>query len=81
MQRGNLGWPFWLEATMAAITAALTMLTLVWRDWIEALTGINIDRGSGATEWLIVFALAIVTVGLGATATARWRRHRVTQPA
>ncbi|WP_344808937.1 hypothetical protein [Microlunatus ginsengisoli] len=49
------------------------IVTLVSRDWLEALLRINPDAGSGAVEWVIVLSLA-VSAGLLAWAARReWR--------
>jgi hypothetical protein len=49
---------FWLEAGFGLGCGILAVLTLVWRDWIEALTGFDPDRGSGAVEVTVVLVLA-----------------------
>jgi hypothetical protein len=33
------------------------VLTILWPDWIEALTGYDPDQHDGTVEWLIVLAL------------------------
>jgi len=35
---------FWLETALASLCGFLAVLTLVWRDWIEALTGFDLDH-------------------------------------
>jgi hypothetical protein len=42
---------FWLEAGLAMLTGALAIITLFWRDWIEALTGFDPDHQNGSLEW------------------------------
>lgn len=49
---------FWLETGFGSACGALAVLTLFWRDWIEALTGFDPDRGSGAVEVTVVLVLA-----------------------
>lgn len=65
---------FWIEAALAALTGALFVLTLISRDWIERIFGIEPDEGSGALEWLIVAVLLVVTIAFIAAARAEWRR-------
>jgi len=65
---------FYPEAIVGVITAVMFLVTLVQRDWIEALFGIDPDNGSGALEWLIVGGLLLVTVVLFSLATYEWRR-------
>jgi hypothetical protein len=64
---------FWIEAGLAVTTGFLAVLTVVWRDWIEAALRVDPDRHSGSLEWLIVAALAVATCTLIALARAEWR--------
>jgi hypothetical protein len=68
---------FWPELSLGFVTALLTVVTLVRRDWIEALFRVDPDQGSGSLEWVIVAGLAVVTVALFALATYEWRRFRL----
>ena len=68
---------FWIEAALAGVTGFLTILTLFTREWIEAVFGVDPDGGDGSLEWLIVVALAVVTVVFAVLARLEWRR---TQP-
>jgi hypothetical protein len=65
---------FWIETTFACLTGALTCLTLVTREWIEAITGFDPDHGNGSLEWLIVVCFAAATA-LFATLALRERRR------
>jgi len=67
---------FWLETGMAIVTGILFVITLVRRDWIEAIFNIDPDQGNGSLEWLIVGALLVVTIALFALASYEWRRAR-----
>lgn len=65
---------FWWEAGFGVATAGLAVTTLISREWIEAVFGIDPDRGSGLLEWAVVVALAVATVALGLLAGVEWRR-------
>ena len=68
---------FWLETGMATMTAILFVITLVWRDWIEIVFGVDPDKSNGSLEWLIVGALLVVTLVLFTLAGFEWRRARI----
>jgi hypothetical protein len=53
------------------------LLTLLWRDWVEALTGFSPDRHNGSFEWAIVAGLFSICVAVSVAARAEWRRPRV----
>jgi uncharacterized membrane protein len=67
---------FWVEAGIACSAGALALLTLFWRDWIEAMTGFDPDRHDGSLEWAIVAGLALLSVLVTLVARAEWRRTR-----
>lgn len=69
----------WLETGLGAITGILFVITLVWKDWIEIVFGIDPDSGNGSLEWLIVGVLLVVTLALFALASYEWRKFRRTE--
>ena len=75
-QVGRLRKRFWVESGSAIATAALAVLTLFWHDWIE-VTGWDPDRHSGLLEWLVVAALAALSVSSTVLAHREWRRRVV----
>jgi hypothetical protein len=66
---------FWLEGALALVSGSLFVLTLVWRDWIEAVLHVDPDRHSGSLEWAIVAALLVIA--LVSTLLARVERNRL----
>ena len=66
----------WCETGFAVLSGSLAVLTLFWRDWIEALTGFDPDHHNGSLEWAIVAGLAIIAIVLALSARADWRRLR-----
>ena len=67
---------FWLEIALASLCLFLAMLTLISREWIEALTGWDPDHGNGSVEWAIVAVLLVAAVAVGGAARVEWRRPR-----
>jgi len=65
---------FWLELGLASLTGVLFLITLVSRDWIEAVFRWDPDRHSGSLEWGIVLGLLALTILAAGTAYAEWRR-------
>jgi hypothetical protein len=63
-----------IEVVLAAISAALCVLTLVFPEWIEELTGLQPDAGSGALEWGIAGVFLVAAVVSAVLARRDYRR-------
>lgn len=74
--RKALRWHFWLETAMAIATSIVFVITLVQRDWIEIVFGVDPDQGNGSLEWLIVGALLVASITLFTLASHEWGRAR-----
>lgn len=74
--RGNLAvrTRFWVEAGLAALAAALMLLTLINGEWIEWLTGLDPDRGDGSLEWIVVTGCFLAFLLCGVLARREWLR-------
>jgi hypothetical protein len=66
---------YWIEVVLAFLTAGLAILTLITREWIELVFGIDPDQGSGALEWAIVAVLFVASLTLALIARLDRRRH------
>ena len=51
-----------LSSALAVLFAVLAALTTIWPQWIESVTGLDPDGGSGSLEWLIVAVLGVCAV-------------------
>jgi hypothetical protein len=67
---------FWLELALASLCLFLAVLTVISREWIEALTGLDPDHHSGSLEWAVVAVLLVAAVAVGGAARSEWRRPR-----
>ena len=65
---------FWAESALACIAGVLALLTAVWPDWIERVTGLQADAHSGSLEWILAAGCALAGVLLGTLARREWRR-------
>jgi ABC-type thiamin/hydroxymethylpyrimidine transport system permease subunit len=63
-----------IEVVLAVISAALCVLTLVFPEWIEELTGLEPDAGSGALEWLVAGVFLVAAVVAAVLARRDYRR-------
>ena len=67
-----------IQVVLAVISAALSILTMVFPTWIEELTGLEPDAGSGALEWAIAgifLAAAVVSALLARRSYRRLAAH------
>lgn len=70
----SLRFRFWVEAALALASVGLLLLTVLWRDWIEALTGLDPDQHSGALEWLVVVVMVAAALTFTQLARLEWRK-------
>jgi hypothetical protein len=74
----NLRTRFWFESALALVSLAALVITLISKSWIETLTGLDPDGGSGAAEWAVVVALTAVTISALAIARVELKRASAT---
>jgi hypothetical protein len=72
--RKNFRRLFWVEVALAAFTGLLALITPIFPDWIELVSGWDPDQHDGSVEWMIVVGLFVVTIVMVALATIEWRR-------
>ena len=68
---------FWIEAFCGGLGAVLLALTVVSREWIEVIFGVDPDHGSGAWEVAISVGLLAASAVSSALARREWRRPAV----
>jgi hypothetical protein len=74
---GLQGLLFKAEAAAGALFGLLGVVTIFWRDWIEAIFGWDPDHHSGSLEWVIVAGLLLAAVLLGFLARRSYRSLRL----
>ena len=66
---------FLAQIALAIAAGSSFLLTLVWRDWIEAMFRFSPDEHDGSLELVVSSLLLAAAVALAASARAEWRRH------
>ncbi len=69
---------FWIEVGLAAITGLLALITPIFPDWIEFVSGWDPDQHDGSVERMIVVGLFVVTIVMVGAAAIEWRRTPAT---
>ena len=67
---------FWIEVTLAGTSAIFFLLTILWKDWVEVIFGVDPDHGDGSVEWQITVAAAVLAVLCAVLARIEWQRMR-----
>jgi hypothetical protein len=75
----NLRTRFWFESALALVSLAALVLTLISKSWIETLTGLDPDAGSGAVEWAVAVVLTTVTISAVGMAHVELKRAAATR--
>jgi undecaprenyl pyrophosphate phosphatase UppP len=75
----GLRYRFWLESVFGSVAGVLAVVTIFWHDWIEAVFGVDPDKGNGSAEWLVVLILLVITVTLAVSARLEWRRAQLAE--
>jgi hypothetical protein len=64
----------WIERGLAVGSGLLFVVTLISKEWIEIVFGVDPDKGSGALEWAISSALLAITIAFAVLARREQRR-------
>jgi hypothetical protein len=64
------------EAFLSVLFVFVGVLTALWPAWIEGLTGLDPDAGSGALEWTVVGLCLLCALGTMFHARRRYRLVR-----
>jgi hypothetical protein len=70
-------WQFWVALVTGVLSAVLAVLTLITREWIEIIFGVDPDGGNGSLEWVIVVVTAVTAIVCVGYARVEWRRARL----
>jgi hypothetical protein len=72
--RRNFRRRFWAEISLASFTGLLALVTPIFPDWIELVSGWDPDQHDGSVERLIVVWLCLIAIAFFSLATVEWRR-------
>ena len=65
-----------LETVLAALFTCAAVATFIWPTWIESLSGLEPDKGSGESEWWLVVLLGFAAVITAVLARRDFRAAR-----
>jgi hypothetical protein len=65
---------FRIEVAMLVSALTLLVATVIWRDWIETVFGVDPDAGNGSLERFIVAACGATALLLLILSSREWRR-------
>jgi len=67
-----------IETFVAVLFAVAMVATAIWPTWIEDLTGLEPDQGTGETEWWLVIVLGAAALSAALLARRDLRSARRT---
>ncbi len=76
----QLSWRFWFESLAAAVSTGSFLLTVLWKDWIELLFGLDPDHANGSIEWGITALALAASLTFFFMARHEWRRVAAVNP-
>jgi len=62
-----------IELVLAVLFGIATVATIIWPTWIESLTTLEPDKGSGEAEWWLIIVLGSVAVAASLLARRDFR--------
>jgi hypothetical protein len=65
---------FWIELGFASASGLLAIITAIYPNWIESISGLDLDRQDGSLERSIVAGLLAIAAAMFALAAIEWRR-------
>lgn len=68
---------FWIEVAIFLASILSLAATLVDPEWIEAVTGVEPDGGSGELEWAIAAAFGVLVLISALLTGLEWRRTAI----
>lgn len=68
-----------LELVLAILCGVAAIATAIWPTWIETLTRLEPDGGSGGTEWWLVAVLGLAALTAALLARRDLRAVRMNQ--
>ena len=67
---------FWGALVGGGLSAVLAIVTLISREWIEFIFGVDPDGGNGGLEWAIVVGTAVIAIACFWWAGVEWKHAR-----